>query len=149
MATDFMQIDINFAIQLFQAAELEARETERFILLAIGAIYAYLTTKEVPDKFKRVAWFSPPAIAIFAAVRALGLMLRQVQMLEYLRSLESCGLADSRGLACWLSHQPPVLALPMGIFYLLLIGITLAIAIVMVRRKGVQPESKREVEVKT
>jgi len=37
----------------------------------------------------------------------------------------------------------------MGIFYLLLIGITLAIAFAMVRRKGVEPESKREVEVKT
>jgi len=149
MATDFIQIDINFAIQLFQAAELEARETERFILLAIGAIYAYLTTKEVPDKFKRVAWFSPPAIAIFAAVRALGLMLRQVHMMEYLNRVESSGLEDSQRLAFWFSHQPPLLALPMGIFYLLLIGITLAIAVVMVRRKGVEPESKREVEVKT
>ena len=64
-------------------------------------------------------------------------------------SVESSGLADSRGLALWLSSQPPVLALPMGIFYLLLIGITLAIAFAMVRRKGVEPESKREVEVKT
>jgi len=35
-----MEININFAIDLFQAAEKEARETERFILVAIGAIYA-------------------------------------------------------------------------------------------------------------
>ena len=132
MTTEFMQIDVKFAIELFQAAENEARETERFILLAIGAIYAYLT-KEIPNNFMQVAWFSPPAIAIFAAVRALGLMLRQRQVLKYLKSVEPSGLPDSRGLALWLSNQPSVLAVPMGIFYLFLIGITLAIAFVMGR----------------
>jgi len=130
MTTEFMQIDVKFAIELFQAAENEARETERFILIAIGAIYAYLTTKEIPPNFKQVAWFSLPAIAIFAALRALGLMLRQRQVLKYLKSVTTSGLADSRGLAIWLSNQPSVLAVPMGIFYLLLIGITLAIAFV-------------------
>ena len=45
MTTEFMQIDVKFAIELSQAAEKEARETERFILLAIGAIYAYLTKR--------------------------------------------------------------------------------------------------------
>lgn len=132
MVTEFMQIDINFAIELFQAAEKEARETERFILLAIGAIYAYLMTKQIPDNnFNHVAWFCPPAIAIFAAGRALGLMSRQKRILEYLKNVEPGGLADSRGLGLWLSNQSSVLAVPMGIFYLLLIGITLAIAFVM------------------
>ena len=59
-------------------------------------------------------------------------MLRQRQLLEYLKSVEPGGSADSRGLALWLSNQPPVLAVPMGIFYLLLIGVTLAIAFLMV-----------------
>ena len=130
-----MEININFAIDLFQAAEKEARETERFILLAIGAIYAYLTTttKVITDDFSHVAWFAPSAIAVFAAVRAMGLLFRQRQILKYLESVEPNGQAGSQGLALWLSKQPSVLAVPMAIFYLLLFGSTLAVAIRMTR----------------
>ena len=126
-----IEININFAIDLFLAAEKEARETERFILLAIGAIYAYLMTTNITGTFSRVAWFAPSAIAVFAAVRAMGLLFRQRQMLKYLESVEPNGQAGSQGLALWLSKQPSVLALPMAIFYLLLIGSTLAVAIWM------------------
>ena len=128
-----IEVNINFAIDLFLAAEKEARETERFILVAIGAIYAYLTTPRDISAFSRVAWFAPPAIAFFAAVRAMGLLFRQRQILKYLESVEPNGQAGSQSLALWLSKQPSVLALPMAIFYLLLIGSTLAVAIWMIR----------------
>jgi hypothetical protein len=127
--------DVAFVYAFFQAAELEARQTERYVLVTLGGMYSYFATKEIPDRLRRLAWYSPVLIVVFAAIRALGLMLRQEQLLNYLKHVEQHFpyTADAPGWANWYARQPSVVALPTVLFYLLLFAITLFIARRMAR----------------
>lgn len=129
-ATELLNSNIDFVYAFFQAAELEARQTERYVLVTIGAIYTYLTTKEIPARFRQLAWYAPVLIVAFAAIRALGLMLRQMQLLDYLTEIETKFPLPNQapGWAYWYGKQASVVAWPTAMFYLLLIVVTVVLA---------------------
>ena len=84
-------MELKFVYDLYLAAENEVRSTERWILVILGGIYSYLAAKgtpEVPLPVRRLAWYSPTFIVVFAGIRALGLGLRQKGVMDWLRANE-------------------------------------------------------------
>ena len=124
--TELLMSDMAFAQTFFQAAELEARETERYVLIALAAMYSYLATKEIPPSLHRLAWYSPTLIVVFAGVRALALGCRQGKLLNYVASIQQSD--GTQGWAVWFSKQWSSLTVATGLFYLTLLCITLIIA---------------------
>lgn len=97
---DFLTNESKFVYDMFQAAELEVRTTERWVLITLGAIYSYLATKaktDIPPPLRGLAWYSPTFIVIFAGLRALGLGLRQGQILDWLKAAETRVLGPNGG----------------------------------------------------
>lgn len=129
-APELLKHNVTFVYAFFQAAELEARATERYVLVALGGMYSYLATQNIPVDLGRLAWYAPALVAVFGAIRALGLLLRQGQLLDYLvevdRRLPLQGGVP--GWAQWSGTKLSVLALPAAVFYILLIGLTLFVA---------------------
>ena len=126
----FLTSESNFVYDMFQAAELEVRTTERWVLITLGAIYSYLATKaktEVPQPLRRLAWYSPTFIVVFAGLRALGLGLRQGQILNWLQVVETKVLGPNGGGWAQAKHLWVVTATATT-FYLVLALATVIIA---------------------
>jgi hypothetical protein len=127
MASELTKAEIGFVIKYFESAEVEARTTERYVLVGLGAIYTYLAA-HVSD-LPRIVWFAPPLVVFFAAVRALGMGWRQGQILAYLKQVESELAITRTGWAKWYKDQPPFVAVSAASFYVFLLVVTLGVAI--------------------
>jgi len=155
-AISFLTKEADFAWSLFQAAELEVRATERYVLVGLAGIYSYLaSTKTIPSRFQKVAWHAPTFVVVFAGIRALGLGVRQWQLMRYLRTLEGnvlcadvnvlCGNAKALcpvakiGWAHSFIGQRSIVALSAGLFYVLLATFTIFVAYQMTKKSGRQP----------
>jgi hypothetical protein len=147
----FLTKEAEFAWSFYQAAELEVRATERYVLIGLAAMYSYLaSTKSIPRQFQKIAWHAPTFVVIFAGIRALGLGWRQYQLMRYLQALESrvlcgdvkvvCGevkilCADANvGWAFSFIGQKSMVALSAGLFYVLLAIFTVFVAYQMTKR---------------
>jgi hypothetical protein len=130
VAAELFKQQATFVYDFFQAAELEARATERYVLVALAGMYSYLATKEVPRQFRRLAWYAPTLVTVFAGIRALGLGWRQRQTLDYLIEMERRLPPPNqvRGWGQWFTKQVPFVSISAGVFYVLLIILTLVIA---------------------
>jgi len=71
----------------------DARATERNMLLACGAILAYLAGR-CPNPVPRFLWYIPTALAVFGGIRTLTLMISITPRGQYLRRLEDKCLRD-------------------------------------------------------
>lgn len=134
-AADLLTTQLKFAYDLFLAAEAEVRSTERWLLVTLGAMYSYLATKAhaaFPPPLRRVAWYSPAFIVVFAGIRALGLGLRQWQLLEWLKTTEKGGWSQ-------VDRTWTVTATATG-FYVVLAVATFVIAYRMTRPSSGEPE---------
>ena len=130
---DILQADVAFATALYTAAEAEARQTERYLLIALGAMYAYLTTKDIPQSLQKIAWYVPAIVTAFTGLRALGLGLRQHDLLKFLACMKG---GQSQFAIAFLSG-PSYLAYTIGAFYITLFAASLAVALrVTGRLKG-------------
>jgi hypothetical protein len=129
-AVEFLTKEAEFVYAFYQAAELEVRATERYVLVGLGGMYSYLATRERSAPFSRLAWYAPTFVVLFAAIRALGLGLRQAELLQYLKSGEVKVLGCAGASAGW-AHSftagLPIVATTAGVFYMLLVGLTFAI----------------------
>lgn len=135
--TEYSKQDLDFVYSLFQAAELEARTTERYLLVTLGGMYSYLSTKEIPARLSKMAWYAPALVTLFSAVRALGLLARQVDALNYLKLVEhQYPLAGNlHGWALRSSASPlPLLIVTATLFYVVLLVGTFAVARRMTRQ---------------
>ena len=134
-AAKFLTTESKFVQDLFQAAEVEVRSTERWLLIALGAIYSYLATKartEVPQPLRKLAWYSPTFIVVFAGIRAFGLGFRQWQVLNWLAQTETSVLGANGGGWAQSKHPWIVTATATG-FYVILALATFIIARLMSR----------------
>ena len=131
-SVDFLKQEAAFVFEFFQTAEHEARATERWVLIALGAIYSYLATQKIPSGLSVVAWYVPTFVAVAASVRAVGLGWRQYHLLRYLKKVERQVALPSQvpGWALSYTKAPPFIAISAVIFYAFLIVGTFAIAIV-------------------
>jgi len=137
-AVEFLTKEADFVYQLYQATELEVRSTERYVLIGLGGLYSYLATKTIPDRFRKLAWYAPPFVVLFAGIRALGLGLRQKQLLEYLQVTEAKAL-EASGVIGWaqsFTNGKPIVATTAAVFYVLLFILTVAIAYRMTSRSS-------------
>jgi len=132
---DFLTKEAEFAFGLYQAAELEVRTTERYVLVALGGIYSYLATKsgEIPLRFRRLAWYSPTFVVIFAGIRALGLGLRQAEVTRWLCMTEHKLSPNAVGWAKFTHDSPWVVTATACAFYLVLAVVTILAAHLMSR----------------
>jgi len=130
VAVDFLSTEAGFVYKLYEAAELEVRASERYVLIGLAGMYSYLATKGVPAQFRSWAWYAPTFIVLFAAIRALGLGWRQGQLIRYLRDTEASvlGASASAGWAHSFIAQKSIVAASAGIFYVLLLIATIIIA---------------------
>ncbi|HXH94338.1 MAG TPA: hypothetical protein VNN25_22365 [Thermoanaerobaculia bacterium] len=123
-AADFLSKEATFVYDLYHAAELEVRLTERYVLLALGGIYSYLATtaaKEIPIRFRRLAWYAPTFVVVFAGFRALGLGFRQKEITEWLLRAEySAHIAKPAGWAQSTVCGFPIMAATASVFYIVL-----------------------------
>ena len=89
-----------------------------------------MATHEIPARFRRLAWYAPTFVVVFAGIRALGLGLRQPQISLWLKQTESVALGTQAhmGWAVFFREQPSVVATTAGVFYLLLTILTATIA---------------------
>src|SRR4051794_4067756 len=128
MALEFLTKESEFVYGLYQAAELEVRSTERYVLVTLGALYSYLATRaatDIPPRFRPLAWYTPVGLVVFAGIRALGLGLRQHWVLKWLeraetRVLPRDGVPASVGWANFSTCHPWVLSTVATIFYVFL-----------------------------
>ena len=128
LASELVRAEIAFVIRYFETAELEARTTERYVLLVLGAMYTYLAAHV--SELSRIAWFAPTLVVFFAAVRALGMGWRQGQILTFLKKLEGdLPVARMSGWAHWYKDQPPLITLSAAAFYIFLLAVTFGVAI--------------------
>ncbi len=127
---ELLKQEASFVLEFFQTAEHEARATERYVLIALGAIYSYLAAQkgELPPG----AWYAPTFVVVVAFIRAVGLGYRQKQLLKYLQEMEGRLTLPSgvSGWAEWFSKLPPFIAISAGAFYVLLIVVTLVVALI-------------------
>jgi hypothetical protein len=132
-ASELITQETAFVYKYFEAAELDARTTERHILIALGAIYSYLSAKAASLEVPGWAWYAPTLVVLFAGIRAAGLAWRQRQLLDFLAKTESAFLSSDGypGWAQWYNAQKPLIAVTAAVFYVLLVGVTLAIAVIM------------------
>jgi len=129
-ASELLKQEVGFALDVFQAAELEARSTERYVLIALGGMDSYLATKQIPEPFRRLAWYAPSWLTAFAALRALALGWRQRQVIAYLYDLE-CRVSLTSLAPGWAKGQLaqlPFVALSAVAFYGALLFVTLGVA---------------------
>jgi hypothetical protein len=136
---DFVSNESKFVYDLYHAAELEVRLTERYVLLALGGIYSYLATtaaKEIPIRFRRLAWYAPTFVVIFAGLRAMGLGIRQKQIMAWLLRAENSSLIDQPGWAQSSVCTFPIMATTAGVFYIFLAVTTGFLAYRMSRSEG-------------
>jgi hypothetical protein len=121
-------LEVDFAFKYFEAAELEARTTERYVIVALGGVYVYLAANVT--QINRLAWFAPTVVVLFAAARAIGMGWRQGELLTYLGKIENKlplpGAVD--GWAKWYKDRPPLVAISAVLFYAFLAVVTLVIA---------------------
>ena len=69
-AGDLLKQEVTFAYAFFQATEFEARTMERYVLIAVGAMYSYLaTTKQIPLPYPQLAWYAPTLVTVIASIR--------------------------------------------------------------------------------
>jgi hypothetical protein len=52
-AVQFLTKETEFVYAFYQAAELEVRATERYVLIGLGGMYSYLATRDLPAPFLR------------------------------------------------------------------------------------------------
>lgn len=132
-ASELITQETAFVYKYFEAAELDARVTERHILIALGAIYSYLSTRTASLNLPGWVWYVPTLVVLFAGIRATGLAWRQRQILEFLAKAEAALLSSHTysGWAQWYGAQKPLIAATAAGFYVLLFSVTLAIAAVM------------------
>jgi hypothetical protein len=135
-AAELLKQQSAFVYEFFQAAELEARATERYVLIALATMYSYLAANgtAIPPQFRELAWCAPTLVTVFAGIRALGLGRRQKQMLDYLKEIEARlpPPGEIPGWAHWFSKQVPFVAISAGVFYLLLTALTVFVAYKMI-----------------
>lgn len=67
----------------------ETRDLERYALIGIGLIFAWLASLEKPPPLVVPAWLFPPVLAIMGWVRAKSSMQRIDQVAGYLRRIEA------------------------------------------------------------
>src|SRR5688572_4288501 len=117
-AAELFKQQIAFVYEFFQAAELEARATERYVLVALAGMYSYLASKEIPRQFRRLAWYAPTLVTVFALFRALLLGWRQSQLLDYLMKVERRLPLPSRvpGWAQWFTKEVPFVGMSALVF---------------------------------
>jgi hypothetical protein len=129
-AAEFLLKEVDFVSSLYQAAELEVRTTERYVLVTLGGIYSYLASKDVPGRFRRPAWYVPTFVVVFAGLRALGLGLRQCQLLQWLKTTEAKALVGNvdAGWVQSFTKGAPIVAGTATAFYVVLTILTLVIA---------------------
>ena len=103
---------------------------ERYLLVALGGMYSYLATKKIPQYYRRLAWYAPTLITALAAFRAFVLGLRQAQIWNYLKEVETQIPLPSgvQGWAHWYKCQTPYVFITAVVFYALVLGSTLIIA---------------------
>lgn len=129
VAAELFKQQAIFVYEFSQAAELEARATERYVLVALAGMYSYLATKEVPRQFRRLAWYAPTLVTVFAGIRALGLGWRQRQLLDYFDRDGKATTAAEPGSRVGAVFRASALCFDFsGVFYVLLIILTLVIA---------------------
>ena len=134
---DFVSNESKFVYDLYHAAELEVRLTERYVLLALGGIYSYLATtsaKSIPRRFNRLAWYAPTFVVIFAGFRAMGLGFRQKEIMHWLLRAENSSLVGlppgwAQSTVCGF----PIMATTAGTFYIFLAVTTAILAYRMSR----------------
>jgi hypothetical protein len=138
----FLAKEAEFVYSLYQAAELEVRATERYVLIGLAAMYSYLAaTSDIPRQFRNVAWYAPTFVVVFAGIRALGLGWRQAQLMRYLRDMEGQVLGSDAcsGWAHSFLAQRSIVALSAGVFYFVLAIFTALIAYRMTKVTPPQP----------
>jgi hypothetical protein len=93
-------------------------------------MYSYLATKHIPSQFRRLAWYAPTFVVVFAAVRALGLGLRQAQLMRFMATAEAKLLTSDSdvGWAKSFICGPPYMSTTAGVFYIVLAAVTIAVA---------------------
>ena len=136
LAADLLNQQVSFLYAFFQATELEARAMERYLLLALGGMYSYLATKEVPQQYRGLAWYAPTGIAAFAALRAVVLAVRQAQIWRYIGEEVERQISlpsGVQGWAHWYNGQTPYVLITAAAFYVLVIVSTFVIARRMTR----------------
>lgn len=65
------------------------RELERYAVLGIGVVFAWLAPIEHPTQLVLPAWLLPPLIALLGRLRASAVSKRIDQLATYLRALEA------------------------------------------------------------
>jgi hypothetical protein len=136
-AVELLTKEAEFVYNLYQTAELEVRATERYVLLGLGAMYSYLVTKSIPDRFRSIAWYAPTFVVLFAGIRALGLGLRQKQLLQYLDKVTEARILQANSAAGWAGNfrcGKAYVAWTAGSFYVLLACMTIVLALRMTRK---------------
>ena len=135
---EFLTKEADFAFNLYQAAELEVRATERYVLVGLAAMYSYLAaTKDIP--FRKYAWHAPTFVVVFAGIRALGLGYRQWGVVHYLQTVEAKVLCADASLGWAKFKQWPIVTLSAVLFYVLLLTFTIFIANRMTNRERINP----------
>jgi hypothetical protein len=66
----------------------ETRDLERYALVGIGLVFAWLASIERPTPLVLPAWLFPPLLAIMGWVRAKSIMRRIDQAASYIRKIE-------------------------------------------------------------
>jgi hypothetical protein len=129
---EFLTKELDFVFSLYQAAELEVRSTERWLLVALAALYSYLATKAARDitaRFPRLAWWTPVALVTFAGIRAIALGLRQHYVMIWLQTAETTILPPDFGWASFSESKPWIVSITVAVFYGALVLATTVIAI--------------------
>ena len=126
--------EVAFVFRFFEMAEREARATERYVLIGIGAIFSYLATQEsVIEELPLLVWYAPAFVVLMAWFRAVSLGFRQKQLMSYLKTLEAKLTLPTRdsGWATYFTNQGPFVAVWAATFYLVLLLVTVVIAVIM------------------
>jgi hypothetical protein len=80
----------------------EDRDLERYAMIGIGLVYAWLANVQNPSHMIYPAWLFPPLIAFLGMLRARSMARRLDQLSTYVRKIEE-EFFDRKGLG-WENH---------------------------------------------
>jgi hypothetical protein len=70
-------------------------DLERYSVIGIGLIYAWLASLQTPSLLILPAWFFPPVLSILGMVRSDKLSRRVEQLAYYVKSIENIGYKNA------------------------------------------------------
>jgi hypothetical protein len=79
----------------------ETRDLERYALIGLGLVFAWLASIEKPTPLTLPAWLFPPLLAIMGWLRAKSIMRRIDQVASYIQKVEEHVYGVSSDLVGW------------------------------------------------